>query len=174
MMRARCLTVISIVLCVSACAPVLVKSFRHPGADLSRYRTYAWAADAPHSTGDARLDSNPFVDGAARRAINRALASRGLEESAAAPQLTLRYFISITQKLDLAGVDSTYLTCEECSPSVYDAGTMVIDVFDTDTRALLWRGWAEGTFDRVIDNQRALEQRIDEVVAKIMARYPPG
>jgi hypothetical protein len=57
---------------------------------------------------------------------------------------------------------------------VYDAGTMVIDVFDTDTRALLWRGWAEGTFDRVIDNQRALEQRIDEVVAKIMARYPPG
>lgn len=171
-MRTRMLIAAVLALVANACAPVLVNSYRQRDADFTRYRTYTWATTTELATGDARLDNNPFVDRATRQAIDRVLAGRGLAESREAPHVMLRYHLSITQRLDLAGTGSTYLICEECAPSVYDAGTLVIDILDADTSTLLWRGWAEGSFDRLIDDQQALEQRINEVVAKIMTRCP--
>jgi len=37
---------------------------------------------------------------------------------------------------------------------------------------LIWRGWAEGSIEGVIDNQTWMESRIDEAVAKILERLP--
>jgi hypothetical protein len=43
---------------------------------------------------------------------------------------------------------------------------------DPRSNRLIWRGWAEGSFEGVIDNQEWLEKRIDETVARIMDRLP--
>ena len=43
---------------------------------------------------------------------------------------------------------------------------------DTRTNRVVWRGWAEGSVDGVIDNQQWLEQRVDEAVRRILARLP--
>ena len=171
-MFARQMLIAVFVLLVGACAPLLVHSYLDTGADLTRYRTYTWASHEGEATGDARLDNNPFFDATTRAAVDRALAQKGLEATTGASDVVLHCHISIKQQLDLAGTESSYLTCEGCAPTVYDAGTLVIDVVDARTNRLLWRGWAEGSFDRVIDNQAALERRIEEAVAKIMARYP--
>ena len=58
------------------------------------------------------------------------------------------------------------------STEVYDQGTLVIDLVDAHTDTLLWRGWAKGSIDGVIDNQQWMEQRIDEAVARIMRALP--
>jgi uncharacterized protein DUF4136 len=57
---------------------------------------------------------------------------------------------------------------------VYDAGTLFVDLVDTRTNRLVWRGWAEGSVDGVIDNQEWMEQRIDHVVTRILQRLPRG
>lgn len=182
-------------LAVSACATMSVSSHVEPtvdlrlfytydwgprdalpvlqtGTDLTRLRRYAWAEQRPYSTGDPRLDANPFFDTATRAAIDRALAGRGLAHVAEAPDVVFHYHVSMRQKLDLSGADSSYLTCEECTPTVYEAGTLVIDAVDPRSDRLLWRGWAEGSFDGFIDQQTALTTRIDEAVTRVLARYP--
>jgi hypothetical protein len=55
---------------------------------------------------------------------------------------------------------------------VYDAGTLLIDLVDARTNRLVWRGWAEGSVDGVIDNQEWMEARIDEAVTRILERLP--
>ena len=48
-----------------------------------------------------------------------------------------------------------------------------IDLVDPATSRIVWRGWADETLDGAIDNQRWMEQRIDQAVSKILARLPP-
>jgi hypothetical protein len=55
---------------------------------------------------------------------------------------------------------------------VYEAGSLVIDLLDSRTDKLFWRGWINGVVGDAIDDQSRMEQRIDEAVARIFARFP--
>ena len=57
---------------------------------------------------------------------------------------------------------------------MYDAGTLVIDLVDARTNKLVWRGWSEGNVEGVVNNQRWMEERIDEAVTRIFERLPSG
>ena len=67
-----------------------------------------------------------------------------------------------------------YRACTDCPPYGYDAGSLVIDMVDGGTRALLWRGWAEGDIGGLVDNQSWLEARVGQAVARILERLPRG
>jgi Domain of unknown function (DUF4136) len=47
-----------------------------------------------------------------------------------------------------------------------------LDLVDAPTDTLVWRGWAEGSIQGAIDDQTLMEERIDEAVARILARLP--
>lgn len=153
------------------CAPLTVNSFVERGVNLAEYRTYAWGPSDRLETGDPRLDNNPFFDAAVRGAVERRLAARGLERASAAPDVLLHYHASVGQQVLILG-ERRDGYCVDCKPEVYEAGTLVIDVVDARTNTLLWRGWAEGTIDRVIDDQKWMEETIARAVERILARYP--
>ena len=158
---------------LAGCAPLHVYSFVERGADVSRYRTYDWAVEPPRETGDPRLDSNPFFNDRLHEAVEKELAKRGFEKTdAAVAQLLLHYHVSMKQDIDLGPADPNYGVCDTCTPTVYDAGTLLIDLMDSRTDKLVWRGWAEGGFDNAIDNQKLMESRIDEAVRKIVEKLP--
>lgn len=160
-------------LALAGCATMRVGSFVERGANFTVYRTYAWASDAQLSTGDPRLDNNEFFQTRLRAAVEKGLGVRGIEKAEyGQPDFVLHYHASVTQKVDAGGVDDQYGYCEDCSPSVFDAGTLTLDVVDARTNKLAWRGWAESTFDGVVDNQQWLERRIDEAVGQILQRFP--
>ena len=148
-------------------------SFVERGADVSRYRTYNWAVEAPRTTGDPRLDSNPFFNDRVHMAVEKELARRGFEKAAAGEaQLLLHYHASMTQEIDLGAADANLGICSTCTPTVYDAGTLLIDLVDSRTKKLVWRGWAEGGLNDAIDSQDRMEARIDETVRRIMEKLP--
>ena len=160
---------------VAACAAIQVNSYVGPGADITRYRTYHWAPADPQATGDPRLDNNEFFRDRIRSAVDQRLGERGFEKTAAPmPDLVVHYHASVTQEVNANGLDGPNVTCENCEPYVYDAGTIVVDLVDARTNRLVWRGWAEGSIDGAIDNQAFLERQIDESVARILARLPRG
>jgi hypothetical protein len=66
------------------------------------------------------------------------------------------------------------VTCqvEECRTEIFDEGTLLIDLVDTRTNALVWRAWAESSLDGVIDNQELMNNAIDRAVASIFSRLP--
>jgi hypothetical protein len=53
----------------------------------------------------------------------------------------------------------------------YQAGTLVIYMFDAKTKQLLWRGSAEGTLS---DKASKNENKLDKAVAKMFKNFPPG
>ena len=162
-------------LVLAGCASMQVNSYVGRGADFTQYRSYAWAASERLSTGDPRLDNNPFFQDRLRADVEKQMANRGFEKRAAgAPDLVVHYHASVNQRIDINGVDREFGYCErgECQPFVYESGTIVLDLVDARTNTLVWRGWAKDSIEGVIDNQDWMEQKIDEAVTRIMATLP--
>jgi hypothetical protein len=159
-------------LMLNGCAATSVNSYLASNADVSRYHTYDWAAPDRFETGDPRLDNNPFFQERVEQAVEAQLTSRGLERVKSSPELVLHYHASIKQRVNANHADEEYGYCTDCTPYVYDAGTLVIDLVDARTQKLVWRGWAEGSVDGAIDDQRAMEAQIDRAVARILTKLP--
>ena len=162
---------IALALTLNGCATMQVRSYVAPGATLREHRTYNWASADVRPTGDPRLDSNRFFEERVRSAVEKQLDGRGFEKTAT-PDLWLHYHAAVRQDLHVSGCERLGDLREECRPEVYDAGTLLIDLVDARTNRLLWRGWAEGSIDGVIDDQAWMEQRIDETVARILRQLP--
>jgi hypothetical protein len=160
---------------LTGCASMKVSSYTERGVDFTRYHTYNWEPAASLSTGDPRLDNNPFFQERVEADVEKQLATRGFEKTTSGtPDLLIRYHASVRQRLDVNGADRDNGPCrgDDCRPYVYDKGGLVLDLVDTRTNRLVWRGWAEGSVDAMIDNQEWMEQKIDEVVARILERLP--
>src|SRR5262245_27223340 len=75
---------------LAGCATMKVRSFAERGADVTRYRTYAWDTTDPQSTGDPRLDNNPFFRERVQVAADREMSAHGFEKAQnGRPDLTL-------------------------------------------------------------------------------------
>lgn len=169
-------TLAFVALAAAACAvPIRVNAYAERAADLTRYRTYDFAPVEPTSTGDPRLDSNPFFNERVRAAVDAGMTAKGYERVLSGPPDVLVHFhASVVQNIDVVDVDRQHGYCdqENCKPFVYDAGTLLMDLVDAKTKTLVWRGWAESTFDGLVDNQAWLEQRIDTSIARILDKMP--
>ena len=171
----RLAVVVAAVLTLNACATVRIDSYLERGADFGRYRSYTWGPSDTFSTGDPRLDNNRFFTERVQAAVDRQLTTRGLEKTrGGASDLVVHIHASVTQRLDVDAIDREYRQCDvaDCRAMVYEAGTLMLDFIDARTNTLAWRGWAEGSLDGVIDDQRWMEETIDTAVEKILARFP--
>jgi hypothetical protein len=160
---------------LAACATLKVNSYTERGATFDTYRTYAWGPAAAMATGDPRLDNNPFFHERLLAEADKQLVSRGFQKiTSDDPDLTIHYHVSITQEIEVSGIDREYGYCQtaDCRRAVYDAGTLVMDLIDARTNRLVWRGWAEDSFEGVVDNQQWMEQKITDAVDSILKRLP--
>jgi hypothetical protein len=159
-----------------------IHSFGERGIDLTRYRTYSWVASDDRSTGDPRLDNNPFFHERLRTDVEMHLAAIGLENVTGGPaELLIQTVVRISQRIDPDRADraSGYQPWQQDpydgpQPYVYDAGMIMLDFIDARTGRLVWRGWAETSMDQVIDNQAWMEEKIDQSVARILSTFPRG
>ena len=157
---------------VAACAPITVTSFTEHQAQLSSYRTYAWAAVNTGVPGDPRLDNNPFFHDYLRGAIDRHLVARGFEPTVLRPDVYVHYHASTRQKIVINGQEPGTERCRSCAVQVFDEGTILIDLTDARTGALVWRGKAESGLAGVVNDQTRMEETIERVVGRILTRLP--
>ena len=159
----------------AGCAPMMVSSHVERGLDLTRYRTFEWGPADALPTGDPRLDNNRFFSQRVEEAVDLQLTARGFEKASRGDaDLLIRIHARVDQRLESAALDRIDGHCidNDCRSLVYDTGTLLVDMTDRRTNRLAWRGWAEGSLDGVIDDQRWMEIVIDEAVARILARVP--
>lgn len=169
----------------SACAAAMqIHSFTETGADLRRYSTFAFAPVGTTTTGDPRLDDNPFFNDRVRQNVEQQLTAHGFRKATGTADLVVHHHASVSQEISIddrprpecltgTTLNGTQTTpSANCRPYVYDAGTLLVDLVDRRTGKVVWRGWAEGSIDGVLENQEWMEQHIDEAVTKIMARLP--
>lgn len=159
------------VLC-AACAPITVTSFTGRGVDVRVYRTFAWDGVDTGVPGDPRLDNNSFFHEYLQRAIDRQLVSRGYEPTILRPDVLVHYHASARQKVAISGEDWTTERCRDCRVEVYDEGTLVVDLTDGRTGALVWRGVAEAGLAGAVGDQTRMEEAIERVVDLVFAKLP--
>ena len=157
-----------------ACAPMQVHTYTPRSADLTRYHTYAWAPAGAFETGDPRLDNNTLFIERLRSAVERQLARKGWSTAVGGEaELLIHFHARVDQRLDLA--DATAAGVNEHSgggSAVFDAGTLLLDFVEARSNTLVWRGWAEGSIEGVIDNQAWMNEKIDAAVARILVTFP--
>lgn len=166
---------LSALVLLPACAPVRVSSYAAPATDLRAYRTYAWDRAELGATGDPRLDNNSFFRERVQHAVDVQMGFRGYAKvNAGSPEMVLHVHAHVEQRIDSAQIDRAEGVCqhEDCRSYVYDEGTLLIDIVDARTKALIWRGWAERSLDGVVDDQDLMNQAVDRAVSSIFARLP--
>jgi hypothetical protein len=90
--------------------------------------------------------------------------------------LQIHYHAHISQRIDIIAADRDYESCvgAGCQPpvTVYEAGTLVVDIVDTRTNRVIWRGWAQDSIEDELEDPDKMEQQIEEAVARMLTRLP--
>lgn len=162
----------------AGCAPITTGAYLERGVSFSNYATYDWEPPDNLPVGDPRLDNNPFFNDYLQGAIERRLAAKGFERARGEqPDLLVHYHATVSQELDVYRADTHLGYCyANCEPQYveYEQGTLVLDIVDTRTRRVVWRGWAEQSLTGVIDDQDRLDHEVERAVDKMMQRLPRG
>lgn len=153
------------------------------------YQTYAWyTPEAPQTEG---LDAPAYdsgLDQQIRAAVESGLVKNGLRPTSSTPGLYLAYDVTLANEPVTPAAAPTpgfgygygywfgyrYNYTAANFPNLrtidsFSPGTVVVDIIDATTNELVWRGWAEAA----IDPSKVDSNKINRVVASIMAQYPP-
>jgi len=162
------------------------------GTDFSRYKTYLWYDDV-HDSVEADFRQYNSSDRRVRTYIDRELQQKGFRESTAdTADFWVNYNISKQDRMQIdnfnnypaagmhgavgvgtygSGVSLGYSS----GPAVreYKEGTVVLDLIDTHSGKIVWRGIAEGRLKKsltIADKNRIAS----EVSREMLADFPPG
>jgi len=170
-----------IVIALLVLAPVVVRAQKvkvisDPGADFSRYKTYAW---------DQGMLGNPIIRQHIVTAVDNALAARGLRKVDTEPDLLVSSLASTESDLTVTNPSwapalNSIATGIPSSSQAWAVtkGTLLISISDAKTKSGVWRGTATHTLelgptgDRVRD-AKTVEKPINKAVQKMFKKFPP-
>lgn len=181
----RHLAIIIACLVISACADLVIRTDYQPGTDYSLLKSYAWLPDIPLKTGNPALDSS-LMNNRIRNALERSMYVHGFHRvEPDQADVYLAYYLTLESRIESFPTRITYYGHHRHGKSFgysygyrneiqeYQYNTLYIDLISPTSEQTLWRGSAESLLqDYTTPEQR--EQRINEVVARIMQEYPPG
>jgi hypothetical protein len=137
-------------------------------ASFSQYKTYSWAkVETPDSLWDERV----------KDAIDRELATKGWTQVPSGGSVTvvavgtthekptLRTFYDGFDGWIWGGFGDATTWVEN-----YEVGTLVVDMFDTSTKKLIWRSSAR---DVLSGKPEKNVKKLDKAVEKMFAHFPP-
>ena len=171
---------------LSACSSVRVSQDYDAASDLSQFQTFKWASEVQPKSGDIRVD-NPLLDVRIRKAVEQALAGKGLRRSdSQTADFTVAYKLLIQSKVGSSPVSvgvgtgfgigsGSFGGIGVGTPTVdsYEEGLLIIDFTDAVNGDLFWRGTGSKRLPKSPDPQKTTEE-VNELVNTILAQYPPS
>ena len=152
-----------------------VKTDYDRSADFAQYKTYSW---------EHVKTQDPLYEDRIKNSVNAALAARGWTQvdsggdvSVVAMEITRNQQTLNTfyngfgggwgwRRFGGGGFGEATTTTE-----TYKVGTLVVDLFDTKTKKLLWRGTSSDTLSSNSDKNI---KNLDKGVEKLFKQFPPG
>jgi hypothetical protein len=151
-----------------------VKTDYDRGANFGQYKTYSW---------EHVKTKDPLLVDRIKDSVNAALAAKGLTLVDSGGDVSI-LAIEITRNQQTlntfyngfgggwgwrrfgGGFGEATTTTE-----TYKVGTLVVDLFDTKTKKLLWRGTSSDTLS---NNSNKNIKNLDKGVEKMFKQFPPG
>jgi hypothetical protein len=187
MTRTRAGLTAAVVLTLAACTSVpRIHTAVSPAGGIGGLHTFS-ILPVPRHLGGGESSSAPMLgNSAANRALRNALLQgftrRGYTVADSSPDFAVAYYATTKDKLDIMRWDYGYPWWPRwwrgwgsrgpvgpMEETEYAAGTVVVDVIDSKTRELLWRGKGLAS---VSDDERAYELDLQKTITAILARFP--
>lgn len=156
-----------IALALTGCTAIAVQHDYDPDVDFSAYRSFAWMPMTAQQSGVPDHLSGPFLDKRIRKALAEELTGSGLHYAPESADVLVAYQLRYKRKSEVHAAYPHAIDVRR-----YREGTLIVDLVDPDTKALIWRGWSVSDLHRSTDPQQEQAQ-IERAVRKILARYPP-
>ncbi len=176
-------------LILASCSSMKISMDYDANASFVNLKTYNWLPGHPKKSGNPVIDSDELMHRRIKNEINHWLQQHGY---VLAPRnradFLISYFVVTEQQTRITvlndyygyprgwGFYGGYYGYPGGSRAYvydYELGTMIIDIVNTRTHKLMWRGTAEDE----IKNLKSPEEKkakIAEVVEKIMTQFPPS
>jgi hypothetical protein len=170
-----------------ACSGIKVRTAVSPDANFTALHTFQ-VLPVPQSRTPSSGDTNDpmLVNSISNRALCSDLVqgfqARGYVIADSNPDFAVAYYASTREKLDVTDWDYGYafqpywwggwgagMEPMDQTVTQYTQGTVVVDVLDSKTKELLWRGSGVA---RVSDNQKEYEQELQKAVTAILDKFP--
>lgn len=157
---------------LTSCSPFQVKSDYAETANFSNYRTYKLRIND--------LNLNDIDKDRVLNEVSKQLQMKGLKVSDS-PDLIVNLKANHKKIKDIQG-GSPYgmyggfgyggfgFGINRTFSSNYNQGSLMIDLIDAATQKLVWQGVGTGI---LVDSPKSKQKEIPEIVADIMANYPP-
>lgn len=157
-------------LCLSLAALAQDVQFDYDrSANFAGYRTYQWVDATAGRAGNQLMDQN------IKRAIDSQLALKGLQPVESGADLQVSYQAAIDQEKQFEGwgTGPRWFGAQRVSTSTIEIGKLVVNLFDPNSKQLVWRGSASKTLDIKKDPDKNYAN-LQKAVAKMFKNYPPG
>jgi hypothetical protein len=177
-MRHSALVAAGAVLFLSACSGISTSTDYDPSVNFSQFSTYQW-----HDTEGDNVDA--ITNSRITSAIDAELAKKGLKKVDSNGDLAVGYQVTTSERKSYNTVNTGWgggyywggwgmgMGTSTTYETTWQEGSLVVGIFDTGTKNLVWTGTA--TTD--LDQSRSPEERqaiINEGVQKMMKNFPPG
>lgn len=175
----------------AACSTVKVSTNELPGAEqvMARYHTYAWLPKRPTDESHA----NPFVEAHLIQAVDRDLASKEYRrvEPSENPDFLIGWHVTTQERTAAAAINPYWgytwgppfgpppayggggLAPPGAYAPEYERGTLILDIIDSPSNKLIWRGTARADLGTAATGGDA-HKKVHKAVDKILAKFPPA
>jgi Domain of unknown function (DUF4136) len=157
-----------------------IRSVSEPGANLSSYRTYSFAAQPGTNRGGNVTPLTTFFE----TAITREMNARGYQQVESGGDLMVNFNARVTEKADIQSTPAPgpyygygyygYRGGLYAGPEVqtvrYKVGTANVDVVDAKRKVVVWEGIAEQ--ELTSDVMKNPQPAVDNAVAKMFTQFP--
>ena len=165
---------------VASCSSVQVAADYDKTANFNQFKTFAFFKSGIDKAEISDLDKRRIL-----RAIESELMAKGFTKSEN-PDLLVSIFTKSRDKVNVYNNNMGYgpygygwgwspyywnAGYNSVSTSTSTEGTLYVDLIDANKKELVWQGMGTGYLTQ---NMNKKEERIQEFVAKIMEKYPPG
>ena len=176
--------VLTLIVFMGACSGgIQTSSTTTKGAELKNYKTYAWVK--PEDADDAARKDDKLFSGLIVESANKELQKKGFKLDAENPEAVFVFDTRVEERVDYT--QNAYQTVGPGygGPGYYGPysapvhggqfvahetvkGMLFIEMHDTKTKKLLWRGWAE----EEITHKNDVEADIKTAIKHIFMRLP--
>ncbi|PTX44393.1 uncharacterized protein DUF4136 [Christiangramia gaetbulicola] len=161
---------------LTSCSSVRVASDYDREANFSNYGTYAFFKPGIDKAEISDLDKKRIL-----RAIETEMSKKGFTKSED-PDLLVSIFTKTNENINIYnnvypywgygwGWNPWYWGSGFNTVSSTSEGTLYIDLIDSEGKELVWQGMGTAALAREVNKK---QERINEIVSKIMEKYPPG
>lgn len=167
--------IVFIAVFMTSCSSVRVASDYDQEANFSQYKTFAFFKPGIDKAEISDLDKRRIL-----RAIENEMLAKGFTKSEE-PDLLVSIFTKTKENINIYqnnmygyygwGWNPWYWGVGPNTVNTTSEGTLYLDLIDAKSKQLVWQGMGTAALAKEVNKK---QERIDEIVQKILEKYPPG